>query len=63
VARSPAVGRLETAVSGLCALYVFSVPLWFDRLLESIGVTASEVVVPWSRRVLAAPVAATDAAL
>jgi hypothetical protein len=42
---------------------VFSVPLWFDRLLESIVVNDPEVTMPRSRRWLAAPVAAADAAL
>ena len=35
-----------------------SVSLWFKRLLESIGVNASEAVVPWSRGLLTVAVTA-----
>ena len=42
----------------LCALIVFSVPLWFDRLLESISVNDPEVAMSRSRRRLTTPVAA-----
>jgi hypothetical protein len=33
------------------------VPLWFNELLESIGVNDPEVAIPRSRRLLAATVA------
>jgi hypothetical protein len=47
----------------LCGFSVFSVPLWFNRSLESFRVNDSGVAMPRSRRLLAATDAATDAAL
>jgi hypothetical protein len=37
---------------------VFAVPLWFDRLLESVRVNNPEVAMPRARRLLAVPDAA-----
>jgi hypothetical protein len=54
---------LAGRADGLCALSVFSVPLWFDRLLESISVNDPKVAMPRSRRRLIATDAAPVAAL
>jgi hypothetical protein len=55
-------GSCDGSESPLCGS-VSSVPLWFDRLLESISVNDPEVAMPWPRRLLADPVTVAVAAL